>query len=62
MKSNQNQEAEYDIHDALRAIWKQSKKEERREYNKDHLFDILNLIISLLALIISIFGLYLPKS
>ena len=62
MKSNQNQEAEYDIHDALRAIRKQSKKEERREYNKDHLFDILNLIISLLALIISIFGLYLPKS
>ena len=38
------------------------KKARQKQYIKEHIFQILSLILSTLAVIVSIFGLYLPKS
>lgn len=37
------------------------KKREKKQYLKDHCFDIINSGIALIALIIAILGLFFPK-
>lgn len=51
-----------DFMEQVRQTQREMKKRNRISYIKDHLFDILNLIIALLALFVAIAGLYLPKS
>lgn len=41
---------------------REMKKKSRASYLKEHLFDILNLAIAILALLVAVLGLYLPKS
>lgn len=36
------------------------EKQEKKKYLRDHCFDIINLIIAVLALIVALLGLYLP--
>lgn len=40
---------------------KAKKRQARRQWLFDNLFNILDLIIALVALIVAIFGLYLPQ-
>ena len=40
---------------------KAQKRQARRQWLFDNLFNILDLIIALVALIVAVFGLYLPK-
>ena len=40
---------------------KAKKRQARRQWLFDHLFDILNLIIALVALVVAVFGLHLPQ-
>ena len=40
---------------------KAKKRQARRQWLFDNLFNILDLIIALVALVVAIFGLYLPK-
>lgn len=40
---------------------KAKKRQARRQWLFDNLFNILDLIIAFVALIVAIFGLYLPK-
>lgn len=37
------------------------RKKAWRQWWKDHTFDVLNLFVALLALVVAIAGLYLPK-
>lgn len=37
------------------------RKRERKQYLKDHCFDIINSDIALIALVIAILGLFFPK-
>lgn len=46
----------------VRETQKYVKKKSRKQYIKEHIFQILSLILSTIAIIVSIFGLYLPKS
>lgn len=48
------------IKELLKENRKRVKREKRREWAKEHFFDIVNLIIAIIALIVGIFGLYLP--
>lgn len=47
-----------DIHDLLRAQRKASQRQQRKEWRKAHLFDIINAVLSIAALIISIIALF----
>ena len=49
-----------DIHDFLKQQRKQVAKQRRKEYLKRHAFDVLNLIIALLALVVAFASLFLP--
>lgn len=40
---------------------KAKERQARRQWLFDHMFDILNLIIALVALVVAIFGLHLPQ-
>lgn len=39
---------------------KAQKRQARRQWLFEHLFDLINLVIALVALVIAIFGLHLP--
>ena len=39
---------------------KSKKKADRRQYFKDHIFDILNLLIASAALIVAVIALFFP--
>ena len=48
------------ILDASDQMVKAQKRQARRQWLFDHMFDLLNLIIALVALAVAVFGLYLP--
>lgn len=48
--------------ESVRKIQSEMTRQRRVAYIKEHAFDIFNLIISLIALIVAILGLYLPQS
>ncbi len=61
MKRKKSEDETINIHDLLTAQRKYSKKEERQEYFREHRFEILDFIIAVLALVVSVLGLFLPK-
>lgn len=50
-----------DFMEHTRKIQKGMVRNRRRQYIRDHLFDILNLAIAILALLVALAGLYLPQ-
>ena len=44
-----------------RMMVEEKKKRERKQYLKDHCFEIINSTMALIALIIAILGLFFPK-
>lgn len=47
----------YDLFAAQRKEW---RRQARKDFVREHLFDICNLILALIAIVISILGLFLP--
>lgn len=48
------------IYDLFAAQRKERRRQARKDFVREHLFDICNLILAVLALVISILGLFLP--
>lgn len=61
MKNAPQNDGKILIQDLFAAQRKERRKMERKKWLSIHMFDILNLIISLVALIVSFFGLFLPR-
>lgn len=47
--------------DLFEAAKRVKRQKARRQWWKDHAFDVLNLAVALLALIVAVAGLHLPK-
>lgn len=60
MKCKKSNDGTIDIHDLLAAQRKAAQKEAKQEYFREHRFEILDFIIAVLALIVSVLGLFLP--
>ena len=46
--------------DFFAAQRREAKKENRRNWVQEHFFDLCNLVLALIAIVIAILGLYLP--
>ena len=49
------------ILESSREMVKAQKRQARRQWLFDNLFNILDLIVAVVALVVAVFGLYLPK-
>ena len=49
------------IVETSRQMMRQQRKQARRQWLIDHVFDLFNSILALIALIVAIFGLFLPQ-
>lgn len=60
MKDDPKNNERISVYDLFAAQRKARRRQARKDFVREHLFDICNLILALIAIVISIFGLFLP--
>lgn len=60
MKKDSQDNGKIKIQDYFAARRKSRKKQERKDWFRTHAFDILNLIVAIIALLISLLSIFLP--
>lgn len=60
MKDDTPNSERISVYDLFAAQRKERRRQARKDFVREHLFDICNLILALIAIVISILGLFLP--